>query len=241
MESLYALADNREYLVGIEALIAIEMIICKIGGLSVCDRVEEPASEYGSEELKERQEAEELLEIVRQTSQRLRELGVSDETIRKYCCSGNPNQPERIHITEWYSILLPDRGNVEIKMRPLAKTLFILFLRHPEGITFKDLSDYRKEIYEIYGCVSSRTDMEAMSKSLERLMNPCDNAVNINRSRVSEALGRYFERSRLGQYVIAGQAGEPKNIALDRSYVSWGTNSQDRFSKSYPEKTACSA
>ena len=72
MESLYALADNREYLVGIEALIAIEMIICKMGGLSVCDRVEEPASEYGSEELKERQEAEELLEIVRQTSQRLR-------------------------------------------------------------------------------------------------------------------------------------------------------------------------
>ena len=45
MESLYALADNREYLVGIEALIAIEMIICKMGGLSVCDRVEEPATE----------------------------------------------------------------------------------------------------------------------------------------------------------------------------------------------------
>lgn len=36
-----------------------------------------------------------------------------------------------------------------------------------------------------------------------------------------EALGRYFQRSRLGQYVIAGQAGEPKNIALDRSYVTW--------------------
>ena len=223
--------------ISIEALIVIDALCYE----EPANCVEEPAIDYGSEELKERQEAEELLEIVRLTSQRLRELGVSNETIREYCCSCNPNQPERIHITEWYSILLPDRGNVEIKMRPLAKTLFILFLRHPEGITFKALSDYRKELYEIYGCISGRTNLEAMSKSLEKLMDPCDNAININRSRVSEALGRYFERSRLGQYVIAGQAGKLKTISLDRSYVSWGTNSQDRFFRPNPEKSACSA
>lgn len=209
--------DTEEFNIGIEALIAIDALCC----CHLADRVEEPAPGYGGEDAKERREAEELLEIVRQTSQRLRELGVPDETIRECCGPGDSSRPERIHVTGWYRILLPDRGNVEIKMRPLAKTLFLLFLRHPEGITFKALSDYRKELYEIYCTVSGRTDLEAMSKSLERLMDPCDNAVNINRTRVAEALGRYFQRSRLGQYVIAGQAGEPKNIALDRSYVTW--------------------
>lgn len=212
---------NGYYLVGIEALIAIEMIICKMGGLSVCDRVEEPATEYGSEELKERKEAEELLEVVRQASIRLRKLGVPEKKIREYCSTKENGTPEHIHITEWYRILLPDRGNVEVKMRPLAKTLFILFLRHPEGITFKSLCDYKKEIYDIYNRVSGRTDQEAMSRSLERLMDPCDNAVNINRSRVSSALSEYFEGSRLAQYLIAGNAGAPKAIPLDRSYVTW--------------------
>lgn len=221
MDSLYTLADNKKYLVGIEALIAIEMIICKMGGLSICDQVAEPAAEYGSEEFKERKEAEELLEVVRQVSVRLRELGVPEEIIQEYCSKRKDSTPEHIHITEWYRIILPDRGNVEIKMRPLAKTLFILFLRHPEGITFKSLCDYKKEIYDIYNRVSGRTDQKAMSKSLERLMDPCDNAVNINRSRVSSALSKYFEGSRLAQYLIAGNAGAPKNIPLDRSYVTW--------------------
>lgn len=207
---------------GIEALIAIDMVLYKLDPPANDWCAGEPGVEYGSEEYKDRREAEELLEIVRQTSERLREIGVPEERIRACCDGRNGKYPlERIHITEWYRILLPDRDNLEVKMRPLAKTLFILFLRHPEGISFKSLSDYRSELYKIYGRVSGRSDLAAMSRSLEKLMDPCDNAVNVSRSRVSEALERYFEHGRLGQYVIAGHAGEPKNIALDRSYVTW--------------------
>lgn len=219
LEPFDAFSDDRTCLLGIEALIALEAIICKLFYPRGC--AAEPMAEYGSEELKERREAEELLEIVRQASARLRELGISEEKIKECCRTGGDKPPERIRITKWYRILLPDRGNVEVKMRPLAKTLFILFLRHPEGIVFKALSDYRKEIYEIYGRVSGRTDLQAMSRSLEKLMDPCDNAINISRSRVSSALGEYFEGSRLGQYLISGSAGAPKAIALDRSYVTW--------------------
>ncbi|MBR4135275.1 MAG: hypothetical protein IKU03_02555 [Bacteroidales bacterium] len=219
LDPFEAFSDDKTCLLGIEALIATEAIICKLFHMHGC--VAEPMAEYGSEELKERREAEDLLEIVRQASVRLHELGISEKIIKEYCCTGGDKPPERIRITKWYRILLPDRGNMEIKMRPLAKTLFILFLRHPEGIAFKALSDYRKEIYEIYGRVSGRSDLQAMSRSLEKLMDPCDNAINISRSRVSSALGKYFEGSRLGQYLISGSAGTPKAIALDRSYVTW--------------------
>jgi hypothetical protein len=31
-------------------------------------------------------------------------------------------------------IFLPDFGNIEIKLRPLEKALYILYLNHPEGL-----------------------------------------------------------------------------------------------------------
>lgn len=40
-------------------------------------------------------------------------------------------------------ILLPDYGDREIKMTPLAKAVYLLFLRHPMGIKFKCLPDHR--------------------------------------------------------------------------------------------------
>ena len=39
---------------------------------------------------------------------------------------------------------------MEIKMEPLVKAVYLLFLKHPEGIVFKCLPDYRKELAELY-------------------------------------------------------------------------------------------
>ena len=40
---------------------------------------------------------------------------------------------------------------MEITMEPLIKAVFLLFLKHPEGIMFKELPEYRRELAEIYG------------------------------------------------------------------------------------------
>jgi hypothetical protein len=40
---------------------------------------------------------------------------------------------------------------MEIKMEPLTKAVYLLFLNHPEGILFKHLPDYRQELANIYG------------------------------------------------------------------------------------------
>ncbi|GEM_PF-4651730 len=39
---------------------------------------------------------------------------------------------------------------MEITMYPLPKAVYFLFLRHKEGILFKNLTDYTKELTEIY-------------------------------------------------------------------------------------------
>lgn len=63
---------------------------------------------------------------------------------------GYNEQLSRLIITEKYDIILPDYHDMQIKMEPLIKAVFILFLRHEEGIVFKNLSDYREELHTIY-------------------------------------------------------------------------------------------
>lgn len=200
----------------LETLVLIDNLTCELGACALC----EPEAEYGPPEWADAREAEELLHVVAQATARLHELGMSDDAIRERC--RELVRPERLHITSQYRILLPERGNMELKMRPLSKTLFILFLKHPEGISFKSLSDYRREILDIYATVSGRTDMAAIRESVERLVDPTENAVNLSRTRVNQALERYFDRGSIGQYLIAGKARSTKSIAVDRGYVSWG-------------------
>ena len=55
----------------------------------------------------------------------------------------------RITITKDCTVLLTDYDNKEVKMEPIVKAIYLLFLNHPEGIAFKYLPDYRKELAEI--------------------------------------------------------------------------------------------
>ena len=56
----------------------------------------------------------------------------------------------RIVITKDFRIILPDYNDTEIVMTPLPKAVFMLFLRHPEGIPFKLMRNYRDELLYLY-------------------------------------------------------------------------------------------
>ena len=53
-------------------------------------------------------------------------------------------------VTEDYRIMLADEADTEVKMEPLVKAVYLLFLSHPEGIVLKCLPDYRKELTQLY-------------------------------------------------------------------------------------------
>lgn len=179
----------------------------------------EEECDYGTTEQLEQMDAQQLLALVRRASERLQMMGLSQQDIQSHC---RPVQrQETLRITDNYRIFLPNRGNIEIVMRPLVKALFVLFLKHPEGIRFKELCDYRAELSDIYGHISHRSDPEGIAQSVDRLVNPIDNSVNISRSRLSRSLAEYFDNSILGQYLIQGGSGQTKTIPLDRSFVIW--------------------
>ena len=92
----------------------------------------------------------------------------------------------KIEITVDYKIMLSDYGK-EVKMTPLQRTLYIFYLRHPEGVAFKMLSAYYDELLAIYKVLSNREDLEKQQHSIRRLVDATDNAINEKCSRIKEA------------------------------------------------------
>lgn len=127
--------------------------------------------------------------------------------------------PSKLVITDDFRLLLPDYGNREIKMPKLSKALYFLYLRHKEGLLFKELRDHKHELYDLYRTVSPREDMEAMEQSVEDLVDSTKNNINVNCSRIKNAFVSEIDDSIAKQYYIAGRAGEVKRIVLDRSLV----------------------
>ena len=146
----------------------------------------------------------------------------------KVFCSSVPEKLlSRLIITEKYDIILPDYHDMQIKMEPLIKAVFILFLRHEEGIVFKNLSDYREELHTIYLDICAKQESpvhlsaEKIRQSIDALTNPLSNSINEKCARVRAAFVSQFDESLAKHYYIDGKRGEAKKIILDRKLLEW--------------------
>ena len=126
----------------------------------------------------------------------------------------------RLRITRHYKILLVDYDK-EIKMGPLPKTVFLFFLRHPEGVMFSHLQDHKDELRDIYGRVCTNDDPERMQQSISRLTDPLDNSISEKCAAVKKAFVMNVSDTVAKNYYINGSQGEKKGISLDRNLVEW--------------------
>lgn len=128
----------------------------------------------------------------------------------------------RLRITSRYEIILDDFDHTEVKMGTLAKAVFLLYLKHPEGIRYKDLIDHQLELEQIYTSISDRSNLEAMQKSISDLTDPItSNSINEKVSKVKKAFLDTMDDRVARFYYIDGKPGEAKKIALKRSLVIW--------------------
>lgn len=155
-------------------------------------------------------DAAHLLEVVAKAKLRLRSMQVHD--------IGGVH----LRVTQTYRIfILGGTTTSELVLRPLPKTIFILFLKHPEGIEFKELTLYREELLDIYSKVSPRLDSEGLERSVDLLLSRRSNSFREHQTRLSRALDLCLGPETAGVCKISGERGGLKSISLDRALVHW--------------------
>lgn len=169
-----------------------------------------------------------LLEIQEKLNQ-IRLKGISEAVISHYIkpCP----RLSRITISKDFRIILNDYNNTEITMQPIVKTVFILFLRHDEGIHFKDLPDYQQELEIIYRAIKAKKNnidsvissgvKLQISNNIKNLTNPFDNSINEKCTRIKEAFIIHFHESIASNYYIQGIKASRKVITIPRNLVVW--------------------
>ena len=161
----------------------------------------------------------ELMEEVRERINKLRQRGIAEYLLEQLIHPDN--RLSRLVVTKDWRIVLPDYNNMEIKMEPLVKAVYLLFLSHPEGIAFKQLPDYREELTRIYNQLKPSGLTDRAMQSIEDVTNPMLNSINEKCARIRAAFVGQFDDYMAKNYYIDGQRGEAKRIALPRNMVVW--------------------
>ena len=119
-------------------------------------------------------------------------------------------------ITRQNKLYLPEFGNIEIKLRPLEKALYFLFLEHPEGIFLSSLSDYREDLYTIYQRLSNTGMFQEMKGRIDDMTNALNNSASEKISRIKRVFEEAVGDELAKRYYIWGHVGEVKKIDLPR-------------------------
>ena len=158
-----------------------------------------------------------LTEEIRKRIIELRKRGVQLHLLHELV----EEQPtlSRMVIDKDFRIILPDYNDMEITMSPLPKAVYLLFLRHPKGIAFKQLHDYYAELLDIYKHISNRVIESNIESSIRDITDPTKNSINEKCARIREAFLKQFDTVYAQHYYITGKKGEPKRIILPRELV----------------------
>ena len=162
--------------------------------------------------------AEEMALEVKQLTEQLVVLGRNDLILKAIGVSvleqlrieAAREKLSRLVITEDYRFVLADY-NKEVELQPVHKAVYLLFLNHPEGIEFKRLADHRQELLDLYMKTARWMDKEKIEESVDKLVNPLDNAINEKCSRIKKVFLDMMDEYRANYYIISSHT--QKHIA----------------------------
>ena len=159
-----------------------------------------------------------LIRDIKEKVQMLKSYGMSEKEIMSSLQTCQPLK--KLIVSRNYRLFLGDE-RVEVHMEPLVKSVYLLFLKHPEGINFKDMPDYREELARIYDRVRPWGLTDRAMQSIEDVTNPLLNSINEKCARIRKVFASMLDRSIAEQYYIKGERGRVKKISLPRELVVW--------------------
>ena len=207
-------------IVGIQARIAWELLLSGDGCLH------DSGLEADYNGLLEGMEAAQLLSLMEKVLERLKQLGAepvaSGERLKgqgdKDGGTTVGREPETLYIDSSYHIRLGSPDGPAIPFRPLVRALFILFLRHPEGLVFKHMLVCRRALLRIYSAITRRENPAAVVASIDRLLDSTNNSINEKCSRIKAAFLARFADEIAENYYITNQDAYTTDVVPNEIY-----------------------
>ena len=160
-----------------------------------------------------------LLEEVKEKVRKLKAYGVDDAEIMSVM-NDEELFPQLI-ITADYAVFLKGEKLVEVKMEPIVKAIYLLFLSYPEGIVLKTLPDYREELMRLYLLLRPAGITKRIEQSITDITTPTHNSINEKCARIRKLFCEILPETIARFYSISGKRGEAKKISLPRDLVVW--------------------
>ena len=129
------------------------------------------------------------------------------------------SDPYGLIIDKDYHIWLDNPEHTEVKLSPIHKAVYLLFLKHPEGISFKEIDQYQTELEHYYMNISRRNNLDDVQATIERLISPFNNSLNEKCARIKGVFAGLVPEDMVKWYSIEGERGEKKKINLIRTQV----------------------
>ena len=142
----------------------------------------------------------------------------NDILAESICECGNV-EVSPILFDENFNISLPLYSQVTIKLEPLPKALYILFLQHPEGIVLKEIQLYEDELKKIYSHVSGRKNPTVINRMFRSLVDPTDNPLHKNLSMIRKCFTSKLNYNIARNYIPAHGRTKAHSIPIESEYV----------------------
>lgn len=127
-------------------------------------------------------------------------------------------------INDDLKLLLTDLNNEEVKIDPLTKAFYYMFLIYDKGVSFSYLNKYQEPVFEVYKMLSNRTNLDKLKASVRNLMDPYSELLPQKISRLRRQLLVHFPRGVVDKYYLPYYRGDGPNdfrtIDLDRSKIT---------------------
>jgi hypothetical protein len=126
----------------------------------------------------------------------------------------------KIKIDKQNKILLP-YFKKEVELSHLTKSVYFLFLKHPEGINLKKLDSHKKELLTIYTSVSNQLDYDKMLRSIEDVVNLETKSIYTHLSRIKSAFYKIMDATHANHYIISGNGQENRKVLFNPNAIDW--------------------
>lgn len=143
------------------------------------------------------------------------DMGVIEEAVRGKLSFRNPKGLSPVHVNGNLRIVLPAYNEMELRMTPLARTVYIFFLCHPEGVMLSEVCRYAAELEQIYMLVKPTADERRVAASIADLVSPTGESLQQKLSMTRRAVRRQIMHPHIAaHYMIKGDRGGRFGIDL---------------------------